>query len=192
MRQSEGKKTEKRLSAAPRTQVRAILDEESRVTIVGPAAAMAAPPARIRSSILLKTASSSPRGHRNTADSLLCYFSSIAVTGPLGNVPIGLRRRLDREHPRNFRRAFPHRSEDHPVVPPETLPAAHRLHQEKWENIAFGQRPTARAETYFTAAVSAPIGLGKRRIGRISHRFAPQNEVLTKGDNRLALFYTKG
>jgi len=80
MRQSDGKKTEKRLSAAPRIQERAILDEGSRVTIGGPAAAMAAPPARIRSSQLLKTASSSPCGHKNAAAYLLCYFCSIAVT----------------------------------------------------------------------------------------------------------------
>jgi hypothetical protein len=57
MRQSEGKRTEKRPSAARRNQV-AESDAGCSETIQGPPSAVVAWSARIRSSLLLKTASS--------------------------------------------------------------------------------------------------------------------------------------
>ena len=58
IRQSDGKKMEKRLSAPRRAQWPRILDEASGETVEDLATAVAIPLARIRSSLLLKTASS--------------------------------------------------------------------------------------------------------------------------------------
>src|SRR5450755_2396271 len=81
-RQSEGNRTEKRLSAARLTQVRLTqvrsaqtrpsLDEVLCNTIEGPDRATLAWLARIRSSLLLKTASSSWREHKTAADHHSC------------------------------------------------------------------------------------------------------------------------
>jgi hypothetical protein len=71
MLQSDGKKIENRLSAMRRTQPAATGDLESRATIECLFLSTAASPARIRSSLLLKTASSIGRGQ--TADNLFWY-----------------------------------------------------------------------------------------------------------------------
>ena len=62
MRQSEGNRTEKRPSAAWCSQTLAVPGGAPCETIGGPANALVAWPARIRSSLLLKTASSHIRG----------------------------------------------------------------------------------------------------------------------------------
>ncbi len=72
MRQSEGKRTEKSPSAARRTQLAEVGDACSE-TIEGPTTAVVAWSARIRSSLLLKTASSI-RGEEFAAANLNLYF----------------------------------------------------------------------------------------------------------------------
>jgi hypothetical protein len=79
MRHSEGNKTEKRPSAAPRSKLRAKYDQLRPETIGSPATAVMAWPARIRSSLLLKTASSHPRGE-NSVRGQSSYTISIAAT----------------------------------------------------------------------------------------------------------------
>jgi len=79
MRQSEGKKTENRLAAARLAQ-EVFRDGVFRGTIECLATAMMAWPARIRSSLLLKTASLRSRGRdcdrgQSFAALLLCYCS---------------------------------------------------------------------------------------------------------------------
>src|ERR1700758_926098 len=71
MRQSEGKKTEKRLSATRVAQTRPRVGQASCGTIERPTTAILAWVARIRSSLLLKTASSSSRAEIRRGRSLL-------------------------------------------------------------------------------------------------------------------------
>jgi hypothetical protein len=102
------------------------------------------------------------------------------MTASLGNVPIGRSRLFHRQHPGNFRRAVANRCKDQTVIPPETFSAAYWLQKKNWQDKPFGKSSTARAETYFTAAIPAPIGMGKRRIGGLGHRYAPRNELADK------------
>jgi hypothetical protein len=181
---------ENRLSAVRRTQPAATGDVESRATIECLFLSTAASPARIRSSLLLKTASSDmPRSSRGQS---LLVLSSIAGPISLGNVLLGgSGRRLDWRKPRNLRRTFVHRGKDEPVIPPETFSAAHWLQQKQGKHVTFCDRATARAETYFTTAIPAPIGLSEPRIGGTSHRLAPHQELRRKGaDKTSQIFYT--
>jgi hypothetical protein len=136
-RQSEGNRTEKRLSAAWRIQLgsaptsstltRPRPDEVFCNTIGGPDTPALAWLARIRSSLLLKTASSSSREHKTAADHLSYNTSSIAVIQPLGNVAVGRRcRMLSRHDSGRVRQPFAHLGKNQPVVPPEALSAAQR------------------------------------------------------------------
>jgi hypothetical protein len=71
MRQSEGKKTEKRLSTTRVAQTRPRVGQVCCGTIECPTTAILARLARIRSSLLLKTASSSSRAEIRRGLSLL-------------------------------------------------------------------------------------------------------------------------
>src|SRR4051794_13256347 len=78
-RQSEGNRTEKRLSAARIAQVWTAWEDISCEAVDTLFASTAAPPARIRSSLLLKTASSPPRKRMRAAADVLCYQCSISA-----------------------------------------------------------------------------------------------------------------
>ena len=77
MRQSEGNKTENRPSARRLIQFLVEYNESTLEAIIGPATAEVTLPARIRSSLLLKTASSTLRGHAPRGRS---YLPSIAAS----------------------------------------------------------------------------------------------------------------
>ena len=194
-RQSEGKKTENKL-AAPRWTHPARLDEEPRGTIEGLRTSTGTPPARIRSSLLLKTASSRPAARTRPRSELLCYCS-IAVGCTLGNVLFGSGsgRCLHGCNARNLRRALMYRGKNKAVIAAETFTAAHRLHQEERQDVTFSKSPAARAEPYFASAIPAVIRLGEPGIGRISHRLAPQKytrseELQTnRRENQVPTFY---
>lgn len=66
------------------------------------------------------------------------------------------------------------RDKDKPVIATETFAAAHWLHQEQRQDVAFGKSSAARAEPYFARAIAAVVRLGEPGIGKISHRLAPQ------------------
>jgi hypothetical protein len=77
--QLAGKRTEKSPSAVRRRNLARVTDEPLRETIVGPATAFVAWPARIRSSLLLKTASSYPCARTYRRNQSILLLSSIAA-----------------------------------------------------------------------------------------------------------------
>lgn len=87
------------------------------------------------------------------------------------------------------------RAKDKPVIATETFAAAHWLHQEQRQDVAFGKSSAARAEPYFARAIAAVVRLGEPGIGRISHRLAPQKysrseELQTnRRENQVPTFY---
>ncbi len=196
-RQSEGHRTEKRLSAAWRIQLGSaptsstltcpISDEVFCNTIGGPDTAALAWLARIRSSLLLKTASSlTPRTQNRRGPSFLEHqrshnTSSIAVMAPLGNVAVGRRcRMLSRHDPGRVRQPFAHLGKNQPVVPAEAFSAAHRFQQKQREDEALRQCTTTRLEPYFATTIATTVRGNHRRIRGIVH-LAPLNDGQRRG-----------
>jgi len=179
MRQSEGNSTAKRLAAAWLAQARGLCK-----TIEAPTSGTESRLARILSSLLLKTASLTltlaprPCGQISTRFGLRLQ-SSIAASLSLGNVTVVSRPRGDLgsgNHAADIRQAIAHLREDQTVIPPEAFRAAHRLHEKKRQNVAFGQGPAAGAESSITAAIAAVKFLEmlhKTGIGRVVDHVAP-------------------
>jgi hypothetical protein len=72
-----------------------------------------------------------------------------------------------------IRQALAHRRKNQPVVPPETLSAAHRLQKQKRQKVTFGERSPAGAEAYFAAAVPATVLRKYGLAGGVAHH-SPQ------------------
>ena len=89
-------------------------------------------------------------------------------------------RGLPRNDPRRFGKAIEHRSEDQPVIPPETFAATHGLQKQEREDKAFGQGTAPRAEPGFAAAITANVRRNERPVGRVVH-LAPQSNGRRRG-----------
>jgi hypothetical protein len=189
MRQSEGNKTAKRLSAIcvvhPRSPEPRLKDiSPAREAIEGLATAALAWLARILSPLLLKTASVLPA--RNPSGGPLCdclLTCSIAANGSLGNVTIRSRHRtrhlLDR-----FPRPLFHRHEKRTIVAPEAFGTAHRLQKKERQQIALGERTAPRAEADLAAAivtVKFKVFLEPNLVRGVLYHVTPQNHETTKG-----------
>ena len=159
IRQSAGNRTAKRLSAARLAQV-----EVLRGTTDSPAPATLLCLARIRSSILLKTASS------RTTPGEPCpggpfpkplvpkapYLNSITALPPLGNVTtLGSGRLWQGMQSASLRQPVLHRHKNETVIAAEAFTATDRLQQEKGQDEAFCECPASRTEPHFAAAITA-------------------------------------
>ena len=136
MRQSEGNKTENRPSARRLIQFLVEYNESTLEAIIGPATAEVTLPARIRSSLLLKTASSTLRGHAPRGRS---YLPSIAASRAARQ-----RFALERSSFSTSRllaagNAITHIGKQKPIIPAKALSAADRFQQQEWQDIALRQ-----------------------------------------------------
>ena len=203
MRQSEGNKTEKRLSATWPDQNRPaqkrwpIRANERPCTFMKtiecPATAMLAWLARIRSSLLLKTASSFIPAQKCAAANLCCTPaaalccnsdrdpsrnpSSIAATAAARHaLRVGRVGATFSGHDlRSLRQPLAHRSENEPVIPPETFPAAHRLQKKQRQDVTLGQRAAPRAKSNFATAIAAKVWSSPEPIGGVVHTYTSEN-----------------
>lgn len=182
MRQSEGNKTAKRLSAIWRV-ARLTHGWRFRRAIEGPATAVLAWAARIASPLLLKTASLSAR--EKLLGGRLCLLrSSITAAGPLGNVAGSAgAKRGNRRLAHHVRKPLSYRHKDQSIASPKAFRAAHRLQQKNRKQTALGKCAAARTKTYIVAAiltVEFKIFLEPDLVGRDFYHGAPRNEP-TKG-----------
>ena len=90
---------------------------------------------------------------------------------------------------RTIRQAVAHRSKNQPVVPPETFSAAHRLHKNSGRNKPFAQGAAARAKTDFAAAITATVRRNQR-VDRGSLMHYTSEKPSTKGVEPISPFYT--
>jgi hypothetical protein len=82
----------------------------------------------------------------------------------MGGVRLFLRRYSHR-----LRQPVAHWSENEPVIPPETFPATHGLHQKQGKQEALGQSAAAGTEAHFTSTVSTAVRRKSWLVGRVAH-----------------------
>ncbi len=177
MRQSDGNKTVKTLSAAPRYQGLAEKEGVCPETRIGLSLAAKARLARIRSPLLLKTAS-----FWGSADTMIRgrYESSISATMPLGNVPIRGNRLLRCRNLSCFRQTVADRRKDQAIIAPEALSAANRLQKHQGQQKSLEEIAPPRPKSHLAAAIVTNVGLGKAGIGGSTHK-SPRKYEMPKG-----------
>jgi hypothetical protein len=195
IRQSEGNRTAKRLSAIwpvqlrstqlRSTQPRSTPTPPVREAIEGLATGALAWLARILSPLLLKTASVLPAENISWAgdSAIACLYSSITAAAPLGNVTIRPRRRSGQLLNR-FGKPLFHRHEEQPIVTPEAFRTSHRPQKENRQKITFGKGPAPRTKSRVAAAivtVEFKVFLEPDLVGGVLGHVTPRNDETSKG-----------